>query len=97
MSSYPEVNAGALGYVGDNTPGEVRAAGVATVAWCLNNQVPHDDMVELLQMVGLVPTESAGRPGRNGRNISPELHEKRTEANRVRNAARRARQRKAAS
>jgi hypothetical protein len=96
MSSYPEVNAQALGYVGDNTPGEVRAAGVATVAWCLANHIEHDQMVEFLQMVGIVPSpESPGKPTRAGRNLTPEAQQAQREYNAARKKAARARQREA--
>lgn len=91
MASHPEVNATALGSpVHDPTPHQVRRAGITTVSYCLANQLPHAEMVELLQAVGAVPTPSSAP---RAKYASPEAEERR----RSRRAATRKAKRKAAS
>jgi hypothetical protein len=90
VSSYPEVNATALGHVGDPTDVEIRRAGVATVSYCLANRIPHTEMVDLLQALGVVPGPvSAGKTTPIGRNLTPEVQEQRRKSRAARRAAKR--------
>jgi hypothetical protein len=96
VSSYSEVNAQALGHVGENTPDEIRRAGINTVAYCRANGIGHDEMVELLQAVGIVPgPESPGTTVRAGRYLSPAAQQAQREYNAARKKAARARAKEA--
>jgi len=80
--SGSELREDVFGIVAPLTDRQLRQAGITATDYCIRNGLSYDQTVELLEMAGILPTDSPASTDANGQTVYPESQRKRRERHR---------------